>query len=125
MNSLKKIIIASTAALAFTGAAVGAAQAQPGRYYERGYDRDYGRGHDRVESQRIDRLSTAYVDSLNWKIDNAARRGRISWDQARDMRNDLNRVKPIAWRYQTGQARPGEINRLERTVDRITDVVRD
>ncbi len=117
MNSLKKIIIASAAALSFTGAAVGVAQAQPGRYYERSYDR--------VENQRVDHLSTAYVDSLNWKIDNAARRGRISWNQARDLQSDLNRVKPLAWRYQTGQARPAEINRLERTVDRITDVVRD
>ena len=117
MNSLKKIIIASATALTMTGVAAGMAQAQPGRYYDRGFDRDY--------SQRVDRLSTAYVDSLDWKIQNAAQHGRISWREAQDLRGDLNRVKPLAWRYQTGQAGPGEINRLRRTVDRITDEVRD
>lgn len=117
MNSLKKIIIASATALTMTGVAAGMAQAQPGRYYDRGYDRGY--------DHRVDRLSTGYVDSLNWKIQNAAREGRISWREARDLQGDLNRVKPLAWRYQTGQARPYEINRLERTVDRITNEVRD
>ncbi len=113
MNSLKKIIIASATALTMTGVAASVAQAQPGRYYDRGFDR------------RADRLSTSYVDSLDWKIDNAARHGRISWREAQDLKGELNRVKPLAWRYQTGEARPWEINRLERTVDRITDEVRD
>jgi len=113
MNSLKNIIIASATALTMTGMAAGMAQAQPGRYYDRGHD------------QRVDRLSTSYVDSLDWKIQNAAQHGRISWREAQDLKGDLNRVKPLAWRYQTGQARPGEINRLERTVDRITQEVRD
>jgi hypothetical protein len=120
MNSLKKIIIASATALTMTGMAAGMAQAQPGRYYNR-YDPRYDRGYDR----RVDRLSTSYVDSLDWKIQNAARHGRISWNEARDLQGDLNRVKPLAWRYQTGEARPFEINRLRRTVDRITDEVRD
>jgi len=115
MNSLKKIIIASATALTMTGMAASMAQAQPGRYYNRGYDRGY--------DQRVDRLTTGYVDSLDWKIDNAARHGWISWNEARDLKGDLNRVKPLAWRYQTGEARPGEINRLRRTVDRITDEV--
>ena len=119
MLSLKKIITASSAALAITGAAVGVAQAQPGRYYDRGYER----GYDRHE-QRVDPLSTSYVDGLDWRIDNAARQGRIGWREAQDLKNDLNRVKPLAWRYQTGQARPWEIERLQRTVDRITREVR-
>jgi hypothetical protein len=116
MLSLKKIIIGSSAALAMTGASVGVAQAQAGRYYDRGYDR----GHE----QRVDRLSTSFVDGLDWRIDNAVREGRISWREARDLKNDLNQVKPLAWRYQTGQARPWEIQRLQRTVDRITSEVR-
>src|SRR3569833_1294591 len=114
MNSLKKIIIASATALTMTGMGVGAAQAQPGRYYNR-YDHRYDRGYD----QRVDRLSTSYVDSLDWKIQNAAQHGRISWREAQDLKSDLHRVKPLAWRYQTGEARPFEINRLQRTVDRI------
>src|SRR4051812_223680 len=116
MQPLKKIIIASSVALAMTGGAVSIAQAQPGRYYERGYDRGFDR--------RDVRLDTSYVDSLDWKIQNAAREGRISWREARVLRDDLNRVKPLAWRYQTGQARQWEVNQLERTVDRIRDEIR-
>ena len=113
MMPIKKIIVASSLALAMTGGVASIAQAQPGRYYEHRFDR------------RNDRLSTSYVDSLNWQINNAARHGRISWRQARDLQDDLNRVKPLAYRYETGQARPWEVNRLERTVDRIDSAVRD
>lgn len=120
MKSLKKIVIASTAALVMTGGAVSIAQAQPGRYYDRGYER----GYDRQANRRVDRLSTAYVDSLDWRIQNAARQGRISWQEARELQADLNRVKPLAWRYQTGEARRWEVDRLERTVDRIADEIR-
>jgi hypothetical protein len=115
MTPMKNIIIASAAVLSLSGAIGGVAHAQPGRFYDRGYDYGYNRN---------DRLSTAYVDSLNWKINNAAREGRISWREARDLQNELNRVKPLAYRYQTGQARQWEVNRLERTVDRITSEVR-
>ena len=119
MTPLKNIIIASSAVLALSGAVSAAAQAQSYRYYDRGHDYDRGRDYDRQ-----DRLSTAYVDSLNWKIRNAAREGRIDWNQARDLTNQLNQVKPLAYRYQTGQARQWEVNRLERTVDRIDSEVR-
>ncbi|MGZ3277941.1 MAG: hypothetical protein ACXU82_01705 [Caulobacteraceae bacterium] len=115
MKTFKNIIIASTAVLAVSGAVTSVAQAQPGRYYDRGYDYRGG---------RVDHLSTSYVDSLDWQIQNAAREGRISWREARDLRNELNRVKPLAYRYQTGQARQWEVNRLERTVDRIDNEVR-
>jgi hypothetical protein len=111
---MKNMIIASTAVLALSGAVGGIAQAQSGRYYDQ--ERDYGRS---------ERLTTGYVDSLNWRINNAAREGRISWREARDLQNELNQVKPLAYRYQTGQARQWEVNRLERTVDRITNEVRD
>ncbi len=118
MISLRNMIIASSAALAMTGAAVGAAQAQPGRYY------DHGRDYRDSRVNRVDRLSTGYVDSLNWQIQNAAREGRINWREARALQNDLNQVKPLAYRYQTGQARQWEVDRLQRTVDRIDSEVR-
>jgi hypothetical protein len=113
MTPLKNIVIASAAVLFMSGAAASIAQAQPGRYYDRGHD-----------YRRADRLSTSYVDSLNWQIDNAAREGRISWREARDLQNQLNQVKPLAYRYQTGQARQWEVNRLQQTVDRIDSEVR-
>lgn len=120
MLSLKNIAIASTAALAMTGAAVSVAQAQPYRYYGAGVEQPrFERRFDRT-----DRLTTAYVDSLDWRIDNAAREGRISWREARELRADLAQVKPLAWRYETGQARQWEVNRLARTVDRIREETR-
>ena len=112
MIPIKKIVVASTVALALTGGIASIAQAQPGRYYDHRFE------------QRNDRLSTSYVDSLNWKINDAARHGRIDWREARDLTNQLNDAKPLAYRYQTGQARPGEVARLERTVDRIDNAVR-
>jgi hypothetical protein len=65
------------------------------------------------------RLTTSYVDGLQWKINNAARQGVISWAQARDLRMELRSVQPLAYRVQTGQARPWEVNRLERVVNHI------
>ena len=114
MTPMRNIILATTAVLVISGAVSGVAQAQSSRYY--GYSRDYS---------RQDRLSTANVDRLNWRIRNAAREGRIDWREARDLQNQLNEVKPLAYRYETGQARQWEVNRLERTVDRVRDVIRD
>jgi hypothetical protein len=124
MLSIKKFMIVSAAAAAMAGSAAGVANAQPGRYYDRGdYNHRYEERYDR-RVDRGDRLSTSYVDGLQWRIDNAARMGRISWREANLMKGDLNAVKPIAWRYQTGQARQWEVNRLQRTVDRIDSEIR-
>ena len=81
----------------------------------------YGRYDDhRFEAQRGDqRLTTSYVDGLQWRIQQAARERRISWGQAQELQRELSRVQPLAYRYQTGQARPGEVTLLERTVSRI------
>jgi hypothetical protein len=126
MNSLKKIIIASSAALTMTGVAASIANAQPYRYYgDRSYsDRYYGAGIEERRERRTDRLTTAFVDSLNWRVQNAAREGRINWREAQRLQNDLNSVKPLAWRYQNGQARQWEVDRLQQTVDRVTDELR-
>ena len=112
---MKKLLI-SLAAVAVLGAAAAPAAAQSwgdhGRYDHRG-DQRYGDS----------RLNTAYVDSLDWKINNAAQQGRISWGEARGLRDELRQVQPIAWRVQTGQAGGWEAQRLERTVARIESAV--
>lgn len=113
MTKLKTIaaIAASTLALGSAGLAT-TAGAQPWHHdYDRDYDRDYGYNDSR--------LTTSYVDGLEWKIDNAARNGVISWGQARELRGELRSVQPLAWRVQTGQARPWEVNRLQNVVNRI------
>jgi hypothetical protein len=64
-------------------------------------------------------LTTPYVDSLNWRITTAAREGRISWGEARELRGELRSVHDLAWRNQTGHLRPGEYRRLAATVHHI------
>jgi hypothetical protein len=113
---MKKILL-SLAAVGAVVAAAAPAAAQPWRDYGPGpgaarYDGYHQPYHDR-------RLSTGYVDSLDWKIRNAAREGRISWDEARALRGEVRAVQPIAWRVQTGQASRWETHRLERTVDHV------
>jgi opacity protein-like surface antigen len=106
-----KTLLLSLAAVAALGAAVAPAAAQP-------YGDD-GRYDHRYEGRGYGRLDTSYVDSLEWKITNAARQGVISWGEARSLKGDLRAVQPLAWRVQTGSARPWEVDRLQRTVSRI------
>lgn len=68
-------------------------------------------------------LTTGYVDSLEWKINNAAREGRISWRYARQLRAQLRSVQNLAWRVETGQASGWEHRRLSETVSRIEAAV--
>lgn len=111
---MKKLIL-SLAAVAAMGAAAAPAAAQSYRDHGR-YDQSYGRQYD-------SRLNTAYVDSLDWKISNAAQERRISWSEAQSLRNQLRQVQPIAWKVETGQARGYEAQRLEQTVARIESAV--
>jgi len=104
MRKFKFIALIGASALAVSAASTVTAQAQPWRYHAVASD---------------SRLTTSYVDSLDWKITNAAQRGLISWNEARDLRAELRSVQPLAYRNQTGQARPFEIRRLENTVSRI------
>jgi hypothetical protein len=114
MTKLKTIAAIAASTLALGGAAMATtAQAQPWNHgnYDRSYDH---RGYNGDS-----RLTTSYVDGLDWKIQNAARYGRISWRDARDLRGQLQSMKPIAWRVQTGEARPWEVNRLQQFVNRV------
>ena len=100
---MKTILLSLTAAAALA-AAVSPAAAQP-----------YGYHPAPVYSQ----ATTGFVDGLDWKITDAAREGRISWPEARDLRAQLRQVQPIAYRVETGRANGWERQRLDRTVARI------
>jgi hypothetical protein len=104
MKMLKTLAILSASTMAIGAAAATPSMAQPWRAPAIIYERP---------------LTTSHVDSLRWRIDNAARMGEISWSQARNLHMQLRRVQPIAYRVQTGVATRGEYNRLARTVDRI------
>ena len=143
MTKLKMIAAITASTLALGSAAVATtASAQSwnhgnydhgyARNQDRGYDRNQERGYDRNQERGYDwnqergndhrgdsRLTTSYVDGLDWKIQSAAQYGKISWRDARDLRGQLQQMKPIAWRVQTGQARPWEVNRLEQFVNRV------
>jgi hypothetical protein len=109
MRKFKYMALIGASALAFSAASTMTAQAQPWSHYGRAFD---NRAYD-------NRLNTSYVDSLDWKITNAAQRGVISWGEARDLRGQLRSVQPLAYRVQTGQARGYEVERLRAVVNRI------
>jgi hypothetical protein len=104
MLKLKIMALIGASALAVSAASTMTAQAQPWLNHGPAYD---------------NRLNTSYVDSLDWKITNAAQRGVISWGEARELRGELRSVQPLAYRVQTGQARGYEIQRLRSVVNRI------
>jgi hypothetical protein len=106
MTKMKTLTAIAASSLVLSGVGFTAAQAQPWR-------------HDHYSAGRDSRLMTPYVDGLAWKIDNARNQGRISWRQARDLHSQLSSVQPLAYRYQTGQARPYEVQRLAMVVNRI------
>ena len=113
---MKKILL-SLAAVGAIAAAAAPAAAQSWDGHDAGYR---GGGY---ESDRGGQAQTPYLDRLNWKILRAAREGRISPDDARELRREVREVQPLAWRVQTGRADRWEVARLERRVGRIERVV--
>lgn len=116
----KTLALSLTAAAALAATALPAA-AQPygygyqnNRNYERDYDRSYQRGYGAPYN-----LTSGYVDSLYWKLDNAAQEGRISWREAERLKNELRPVQEFAYPVETGRASPWQRRQLERVVSRI------
>lgn len=69
-------------------------------------------------------LNSGYVDSLEWKINNAAREGRLPWRAARGLLSELRQVQgPLVHRVETGQASRWEHQRLTSVVSRIEAAV--
>jgi hypothetical protein len=114
---MKKFLL-PLAAMAAVAAAAAPAAAQPWR------DGGHGR-YEHRNDYRDGRLTTSYVDGLEWKINNAAQYGRISWGEARELKREFREVQPLAWRVQTGAARPWEVQRLDRAVSHIEQAVGD
>jgi hypothetical protein len=117
MTTLKTIGIIGASMLALSTVTATPVLAQPWGYAHRDHDRTYVRNYDR-------RLNSSYVDSLSWRIDDAARRGMISWRQARSLHAQLRQVQPIAYRVQTGRASTWEYRRLSNVVNRIEAATR-
>jgi hypothetical protein len=103
MTKMKFMAAVGAAALMMTGAAATTASAQPWR--------DNG--------AHSSRLTTGYYDSLEWRINEAARNRAISRGEARDLLIQWRQVQPLAWRVETGQASQWEYRRIMSTVSRI------
>jgi hypothetical protein len=115
MSKLKTIAAAGVTAIVMAGAVAAPTMAQPYGNYERGYN-NAGRGY-----QNYDRnLTSSYVDSLEWRINNAAQEGRLSWPEARQLRAQLRQIQgPAIYRVETGRASQGEYRRVSNVVRRI------
>ena len=111
---MKKILL-SLAATAALAAAAAPAAAQPWRGDHNDSYRDNGYAGAR--------LNSAYVDGLEWKINNAAQQRIISRGEQRQLLSELRRIQPIAWKVQNGQANRWERQRLQTTVARIESAV--
>ena len=117
---MKKILLSLAAVGAIAAAASpAAAQSWPG-YGPPDAGRPY---QDRYDGYRGPDRPAGYVDNLDWKINNAAREGRISWDEARELHGEFRDVQPIAWRVRTGRASRWEAVRLDRTLAHIERAV--
>lgn len=114
----KTLALSLTAAAALAATALPAAAQPYGYGYERNYERDYDRGYNRGYATPYN-LTSGYVDSLYWKLDNAAHEGRISWREAERLKNELRPVQEFAHPVETGRASPWQRRQLERVVSRI------
>lgn len=107
MSKLKIIAAAGATALAMASVAA-PTMAQPYRDHARGYQ-NYGGN-----------LTSGYVDSLEWRINNAAQQGGMSWGEARQLREQLRQIQgPMIYRVETGRASQWEVRRVTNTVRRI------
>lgn len=125
---MKKILLSLTAAAALAAAAAAPAAAQTwngqDNYGQREHSqRDFGRDNHGQRNHAGAQRAGGYIDGLEWKIQQAARQGRIARGEARQLLAELRQVQPLAWKVQTGRANGWERQRLDRTVNRIERAV--
>lgn len=106
MTKIKIMSAIGAAAVLMTGAVATTASAQPWRDQSPRYENS-------------GRLTSSYVDSLEWRINEAARNRAIPRGEARELLGQLRQVQPLAYRVQNGQANQWEYRRLSTVVSRI------
>ncbi len=130
MVEFKTMVAAGFAAL-LLGAAAAPAAAQDYRGERRGYDNAYrndayrndARGEANYRGAR--NLNSSYVDSLEWRITNAAQERRLSWGQARQLTQELRQIQgPMIYRVENGRASDWEFRRVNNVVNRIEAATR-
>jgi hypothetical protein len=105
---MKKILL-SLAAAAALAAAVTPAAAQPWR----GHD-----SNDRGPAYRSEDRSLS-IPAQEWRIRNAVQQGRISRGEARQLLEELNQLRPAAWRLEHGRANNWDYQQLARGMGHV------
>jgi len=108
---MKKILL-SLAAAAALAAAVSPAAAQPWRGY------DWNDHYDRGSAYRSEDPSLS-IPAQEWRIRNAVQQGRISRGEARQLMEELNQLRPAAWRLEHGQANNWDYQQLARGMGHV------
>lgn len=127
MLRLTSLAFATAATVALVS---GPALAQP--FSQGGYDyqysqRDYGnRYRGRGDAYAYTNLTSPYVDSLEWRINNAADQGGLGRGEARRLLAELRQIQgPMIYRVETGRASAWEVRRVSSVVSRIEAATRD
>ena len=100
---MKKILLSLTAAAALAGAAAPAA-AQSWRDHA-----GYG-----VQGQ-----SSSEIRTQEWRIREAARQGRISRGEAGQLMDELNQLRPVAWRLENRRWNNWDYQQLARGLGHV------
>ncbi|WP_150131342.1 hypothetical protein [Caulobacter mirabilis] len=116
---MKKILLATLAAVAMTGAA-GAASAQPygGPDRDRGYERDYGRGYyvDRHELRQLNMRQAELRRRIDWAVE----RRRVSYGEGERLRYEIRDINQMERRFRdTGGIDRRELRILQSRLDRV------
>lgn len=120
MYNIRNISAAGFASIVMAGAIVAPAMAQPYGNYQHGYDNGRREYQDAGRATVGRNLTSSYVDSLEWRINNAAQQGRISRFEARRLLSDLRQIQgPAIYRVENGRATDWEIRHVSSIVSRI------
>jgi hypothetical protein len=120
MPKLKNIAAATIVSVVLAGAIGAPAVAQPYGGFRHGYDNGPRQYQDAGSANMGRNLTSSYVDSLEWRINNAAQQGRISRFEARRLLSDLRQIQgPAIYRVENGRASGWEIRRVSNIVSRV------
>lgn len=118
---MRKILVSAALAAASLTAVPAAAQYQDGgRYYDGGrHDRGYNM--HRGAEQRL----LAQLDNIQQRIDNNARRGRISPREAMQLQREAHQIRQRIYRAGRNGLSPREFQNISQRVDRLRYELRE
>ena len=120
MSKIMNTAAIGLASLLLAATIVAPAVAQPYRDYQRDQEHEHRDYQDRAREPVGRNLTSSYIDSLEWRIGNAAQQGRVSRYEARRLLSELRQIQgPAIFRVENGRANSWEVRRVSNVVDRI------